>query len=100
METLGQFLKREREFRKITLEDLAKRTKIVVSVLKNLESDQMDKLSKGIYLKGYLRSYATALGLSVEDIQTRYLNLPQEYQKKEDPLVRDDVLMLKNGINM
>jgi len=77
METLGQFLKREREFRGVALETVAKTTKISPTFLKYIESDQWNSLPKGSFVKGFLRAYAQSVGLNVNEVLTRY----QEFQK-------------------
>ena len=55
MENISEHVKREREARGITLEELAKGTFISVAVLKDIESGAFDKY-KGdeLYLKMYL----------------------------------------------
>lgn len=63
MESFGSRLKREREKRKITLDDISVATKIAPRFLIALESDQFDQLPGGIFNKGFVRSYARHLGL-------------------------------------
>ena len=63
MESFGARLKREREKRKITLDDISVATKIAPRFLTALESDQFDQLPGGIFNKGFVRSYASHLGL-------------------------------------
>ncbi len=63
MESFGARLKREREKRKITLDDISVATKIAPRFLVALESDQFDQLPGGIFNKGFVRSYASHLGL-------------------------------------
>lgn len=63
MESFGARLKREREKRKITLDDISVATKIAPRFLVALESDQFDQLPGGIFNKGFVRSYARHLEL-------------------------------------
>ena len=63
LESFGARLKREREKRKITLDDISVATKIAPRFLVALESDQFDQLPGGIFNKGFVRSYASHLGL-------------------------------------
>jgi len=81
METLGQFLKREREFRGMSLEKLAGLTRINPSVLKRIEEDDLAAAPQSIYLKSFLKTYAAHLGLDSNDILGRY-----EHQKPEEIL--------------
>jgi cytoskeletal protein RodZ len=81
-ETLGQFLKREREFRGISLEKLSGMTRINPSVLKRIEEDNLNAAPQSIYLKSFLKTYASQLGLDTGEILGRYENqkpvLPSE----------------------
>jgi cytoskeleton protein RodZ len=63
VESFGTRLKREREKRKITLDDISVSTKIATRFLVALEEDQFDQLPGGIFNKGFVRSYARHLGL-------------------------------------
>jgi cytoskeleton protein RodZ len=63
VESFGTRLKKERERRKITLEDISVSTKIGTRFLTALEEDQFDQLPGGIFNKGFVRSYARHLGL-------------------------------------
>lgn len=63
MESFGAQLKREREQRKITLDDISLATKIGTRFLVAIEEDQFDQLPGGIFNKGFVRAYARHLGL-------------------------------------
>lgn len=67
-ETAGSVLRRCREFQNISLEDAAEATKIGKNYLRALENDQPEDLPNQAYLKGFLRIYATHLGLNAEDL--------------------------------
>ena len=84
METLGQFLKREREFRGISLDDLSRKTRINFRFLQYMEQDYWEGLPKGAFLKGFLKSYATELGVPLDEVFRRYeAQKPQEVQPSE-----------------
>ncbi len=72
METLGQYLKRERTLRQITLKEIAGRTRIHIKILQKLESDDYANMPAGTFIKGFLKSYAKCVGLNVEDVILRY----------------------------
>lgn len=82
METLGQFLKREREFRGISLDRLAGMTRINVGVLRKIEEDDLGGPSQAIYVRSFLKSYAAQLGLDASEVLRRY-----EGQAGVEPLV-------------
>jgi cytoskeletal protein RodZ len=68
----GAILRRCREFHEITLEEASETTKIGVSHLKALEEDRIREFANQAYLKGFLRIYATYLGLNSDDIARMY----------------------------
>ncbi len=74
-DTLGQFLKKEREFRKLTQEDVAKFTRYHVSRIQALEEDQHELLPSQPYVKGMLRSVSKYLGLDIHELISRYEDL-------------------------
>ena len=78
METLGQLLKREREFQGVTLETLSHATKMSHSLLENLEEDRREALPKGAFLKGFIKSYCKNIGLEPEEIFAKYGDLFSE----------------------
>lgn len=81
METLGQYLKREREFRKITIDEVSKATRVKASFLEALEGDRFAELPGPIFVKGFLRSYTLFIGLHVDEVLLRYQDhLQQEAQ--------------------
>jgi cytoskeletal protein RodZ len=71
-ETLGQFLKREREFRGITIDRLAGMTRINSAVLKQIEGDDYRAPLKPVYIRSFLKTYAGSLGIDPQDVLGRY----------------------------
>lgn len=67
METVGNYLKRQRELRSIPLQEIAQITKIHVKKLTALESDDLASLPPPAIAKGFVRSYAKAIGLDPEE---------------------------------
>nr|HDN00248.1 helix-turn-helix domain-containing protein [Deltaproteobacteria bacterium] len=80
-ESLGEYLKRERELRQISLEEVAEGTKIAIYRLRAMEADCWDKLPAEIFVKGFIKSYAEFIGLVPEDVILRY----QEYAAQQTP---------------
>ncbi len=72
MASLGQELKRERELRSISLQDIAAQTKIGVRHLQALEEDRLDLLPGKFLTKAILRSYAKALGIDEDRIMNKF----------------------------
>ena len=82
----GAILRRCREFHGITLEEASKTTKIGISHLKALEGDQIREFANRAYLKGFLRIYATYLGLNSDDIARMYDKLFGVQSEKLNPV--------------
>lgn len=71
MESLGEFLKKERESRQIPLEDIAQESKVNIHYLSLLEGNQLNELPS-TYAKGYLQAYCNYLGLDKKEVFSRY----------------------------
>jgi cytoskeletal protein RodZ len=71
----GAVLKRCREFQHISLEEASETTKIGISYLKSLENDNVGGFANLTYLKGFLRIYATYLGLNADEMARMYEKL-------------------------
>ncbi len=74
VDNFGQFLKHERELRGVPLEEIAGATKIHIRFLQALEDNQFDALPGEVFVKGYLRSYAKAIGYDAQDLLRAYDN--------------------------
>ena len=72
MESLGKYLKRERELRNISLREVAKITKVRENLLRAIEEDQYHLLPSTTYVKGFLLAYVKYIGLDPNDIILRY----------------------------
>ena len=68
----GEALRTERERRGITLETIAKRTKLAASLLAALERGDCSRWPTGIYSRAYIREYAGAIGLDREEVAARF----------------------------
>jgi len=70
--SLGANLKRERELRGISLEEISKATKISARLLAALEAERFEVLPGGIFRKSFLKSYAKYLGMNEEQVLHEY----------------------------
>src|SRR5947209_19655694 len=68
----GEHLKRERELREVSLEELSKATRISNRFLQALENEEWEKLPGGVFGHGFVRSIARYLGLSEEALLGEY----------------------------
>jgi len=80
--TFGERLRRERESRNITLQEMSESTKIPQNCFKLLEDNDFANLPGGLYNKGYIRAYARFIGLDPEPLLKAYA-LAQQTQEPE-----------------
>jgi len=66
----GKKLKEIRESRGISLEEIALRTRIRIDYLRAVEEGATDALPSRVQMRGFLRSYASALGLNFDELET------------------------------
>jgi cytoskeletal protein RodZ len=66
IELIGERLKKIRQEKGLTLEDLQKKTKVHLNILKAIEGETLTNLSP-IYLKGFIKIYCKALDLEPKD---------------------------------
>jgi len=71
-ETIGNLLRRERENRNLSLQDVQDATKITVHNLSALEEDRFDYFPNRVYTRAFLRDYANYLGLDSAGLLERY----------------------------
>lgn len=68
----GEHLKREREMRNVSLEEVSAATRISVRFLEALEDEQWERLPGGVFNRGFIRSVARFLGLDEEGLIAEY----------------------------
>jgi len=80
----GDRLRREREMRGITLDEITESTKIARRHLEALENEQFDQLPGGVFAKGFVRAYAHFLGIDEEQAVADYSAARHEQPEPED----------------
>lgn len=70
--TFGERLKRERELREVSLEEVAKATRISERFLTALENEDWKKLPGGLFGRAFVRTAARYLGLDEEKLLGEY----------------------------
>ena len=71
--SLGTTLRREREARGITLEEIAEKTKIGIGLLRAIENEQFEKLPGGVINRSFVRQYARILEVDEDVAVQEYL---------------------------
>src|SRR5579872_5972741 len=72
MPAFGENLRREREMRGVSLEEISAATKISLRFLDAIEREDFAKLPGGIFSRSFIRSYARYLGLDEERVVAEY----------------------------
>lgn len=72
MATVGEQLRRAREDAGLTLHHVADQTKIQQWILAAIERDDLSHVPGGVFIRGYLTSFARAVGLDGEQIWADY----------------------------
>ncbi|WP_296600787.1 helix-turn-helix domain-containing protein [Phenylobacterium sp.] len=88
-DTLGEALRAVRQEKGLTLPELAERTRVRRAYLEAIEEMQLDALPSRPFTIGYIRAYATALGLDPELATERF---------KSDEPVLDEPLRAPVGV--
>jgi cytoskeletal protein RodZ len=81
---VGSTLRAARERQGLTIAQLASTTKIPVGILQALEENAFERVPRGIFVRGFLRAYASEVGLDPADIVARYLQESGQVQPATD----------------
>ncbi len=93
-ESLGAFLKRVRESRGLSLEDLSQKTRIPQEHLQKIEAGEWSKFPVEAYVRGYLNSISKTLGLDMPKVLADYSkeagsSYSREFLAAEEDVSRD-----------
>jgi len=84
-ESLGRILKKARESKHLSLEDVSERSRISKHIVLAMEEDKLDEIKSGFYAKSFVKTYAAFLGASNEPSVKEYLLRPGcEMQKNPE----------------
>ena len=85
MEPLGEYLKKARKKKRLSLEQIASQTRIQEHHLQALESEDFANLPAKVFAKGFVRSYAKALGLDEEEALQSFLETSGTFYEQSQP---------------
>lgn len=71
--SLALWLRAGRAERKLSLDDVARATKIQPRILEQLETGQLEGLPADVFVRGFVKSFARCVGLSEGEALKRYL---------------------------
>jgi len=102
MDTIGIILRQKREERGFSLNEVAKKTKIHINVLKALEEDRFEGISP-VYVRGFLKIYSRFLGLNEKEIIQKYESLRTvqetfDFEKEKDSKGQEKVVLNRQDL--
>jgi cytoskeleton protein RodZ len=84
--SFGELLKREREIREVSLNEVTVATRIPAKFLEALENQDWEKLPGGFFNRGFVRAVGRYLGLDEEHLLAEY-DLARGEEQAESPAV-------------
>ena len=72
MTSVGQHLRALREAKRMSLAEVSRATRVPVASVERIEADRFDELPGEVFVRGFLRAYARALEVPVDDVLARY----------------------------
>ena len=71
-DTVGTLLKLHRDLRQMTLPEVSRVTRIPEATLACIEADRFDDLPGEVFVRGFVKSFAVAVGASPQEALARY----------------------------
>ena len=84
---IGADLRNARQARRLSIEQIARVTKISPSVLRAIDRNDFDSVPGGLFTRGFLRAYAREVGLDPEEIVQLYRT---EFEQPEIAVPTED----------
>jgi transcriptional regulator with XRE-family HTH domain len=81
----GPRLRKARDAKNVTLNEISKELKLRLELLNNIEAERFETLPEAIYLKAQLRTYAAFLGLPPAKVADDYLQRYKAWKEKISP---------------
>jgi len=72
MDSIGEYLRTERERKNLSIKEVAKSTKIKDCFIRAIEEERFDSLPSPFYARKFIGLYAKFLGLDQSDILNRF----------------------------
>jgi cytoskeletal protein RodZ len=71
-DSIGDYLKTERQTRRLSLEEVSRTTRIPRKTLESLEGDRFDDMPSGVFVRGFIKAYASAVDIDADEILARF----------------------------
>lgn len=88
---IGLKLRTERERRRVSLDTISRATLVRLDYLQLIDADRLDELPAGAYAKGFIRSYASFLGLDPKPYVNAYEHEVDQPAPELSAVVRNPV---------
>jgi cytoskeletal protein RodZ len=93
----GEHLRREREMRGISLDEICSATRIGTRFLQAMENEQWDQLPGGVFNRGFVRAVAHHLGLDEESLLGEYMLATGDRATASSSVVRASAIPESRG---
>jgi cytoskeletal protein RodZ len=93
----GEHLRREREMRGISLDEICSATRIGTRFLQAMENEQWDQLPGGVFNRGFVRAVAHHLGLDEESLLGEYMLATGDRATASSSVVRASAMPESSG---
>ncbi|MEW6615059.1 MAG: RodZ domain-containing protein [Thermodesulfobacteriota bacterium] len=84
MDSFGEYLRKKRESRSVSLEEISAATRIRKVFLEAIESDDTDKLPAEVFVIGFLKAYASYVGLDKDEVVLQYKSYLNNLKKVKE----------------
>ncbi len=93
---LGKELAKIRLEKKLTIKEIAREIRIEPSIIKKIEKNDFESIGAPVFIKGYLRQYASFIEMDADEVLERYNQL--NYKEDTSPIVNNSVQQLSKFI--
>jgi len=93
---LGKELAKIRLEKKLTIKEIAREIRIEPSIIKKIEKNDFESIGAPVFIKGYLRQYASFIEMDADEVLERYNQL--NYKEDTSPIVNKSVQQLSKFI--
>jgi cytoskeletal protein RodZ len=80
-ESLGKTLKKIRESKHFSIEEVSERSRIPKNIISIIEEDKLNEIKSGFYAKSFVKTYAGFLGAMQETSVKEYLAMSKKHQE-------------------
>jgi cytoskeleton protein RodZ len=88
MPAVGAYLRELRERQGVSIDEIARSTRVLHHYLEALESDDLASLPAPVFAKGFIRAYCQALGVPPDEAVTLYEQRVAQIERRTSPIER------------